>query len=163
MKAATPVLFAACLALPITALAQGIDRVKLTDGDLTCPQIYVEIGDMDKIMGIAKDERSTSANTAAAAGMTQQATGVAVQAAAMSGSLGSALGLAQAAPLLGLFGSATKAVADSKEKESAERMTEAKARKEHLTGLFVSRNCKLSDVAPTGSSASNASTATSNN
>ena len=134
--------------LPLTCGAQTIDRIKLTDSELSCPQIYVEIDDMNKIMGIARDERNASSSTAAAAGMTQQATGVAVQAAALSGSLGAAVGLAQAAPLLGLFGSVTKTVADSKEKESAERLGDAKARKEHLTGLFVSKGCKLSDMKP---------------
>ena len=144
---------AALALLPLTCGAQAIDRIKLTDSEMSCPQIYVEIDDMNKIMGIARDERNTSASTAAAAGMTHQATGVAVQAAALSGSLGSAIGLAQAAPLLGLFGSVTKTVADSKEKESAERLGDAKARKEHLTGLFVSKGCKLSDVKPTAAAA----------
>jgi len=133
-------------ALSLTSIAQTIERVKLTDAELTCSQIYAEIDEMNKIMGIAKSDRDASATTATTAGLTQQATGVAVQAAAMSGSLGAAVGLAQAAPLLGLFGSATKGVADAKEKEAAERLGEAKARKEHLTGLFVSKNCKLSDV-----------------
>ncbi|MDK9703800.1 MAG: hypothetical protein OEL20_11740 [Sulfuritalea sp.] len=140
------VIIAAISALPLIGAAQTIDRVKLTDSELTCPQIYGEIDEMNKVMGLAKGDRDASATTAAGAGLTQQATGVAVQAAALSGSVGAAVGLAQAAPLLGLFGSATKSVADAKEKEAAERLGEAKARKEHLTGLFVSRNCKLSDV-----------------
>lgn len=139
-------IIAAIFVLPLTGIAQTIDRVKLTDSELSCPQIYGEIDDMNKIMGIAKGDRDASATTASTAGLTQQATGVAVQAAAMSGSLGAAVGLAQAAPLLGLFGSATKSVADAKEKDAAERLGEAKARKEHLTGLFVSKGCKLSDV-----------------
>lgn len=140
------VIIAAIAAMPLMCMAQTIERVKLTDSELTCPQIYGEIDEMNKIMGVAKGERDASATTASTAGLTQQATGVAVQAAAMSGSLGAAVGLAQAAPLLGLFGSATKSVADAKEKDAAERLGEAKARKEHLTGLFVGKNCKLSDI-----------------
>lgn len=148
MKPSAALLFALICTTAPALHAQSIERMKLTDGDLTCPQIYVEVGEMEKIMGIAKDEKSASATTANAAGMTQQATGVAVHAAAMSGSMGAAVGLAQAAPLLGLFGNVAKAAADSKEKESAERMADAKARKEHLTGLFVGKGCKLSDVRP---------------
>jgi hypothetical protein len=148
MKPSAALLFALICTTAPALHAQSIERMKLTDGDLTCPQIYAEVGEMEKVMGIAKDDKSASANTSAAAGMTQQATGVAVHAAAMSGSMGAAVGLAQAAPLLGLFGNVAKAAADSKEKESAERMADAKARKEHLTGLFVSKGCKLSDVRP---------------
>lgn len=145
MKKSCYVLLA--LVTPVTlAFAQSIDRVKLTDGDMSCSQIYREIGEMEDIMGVAQAERTNSSTTSATAGMAQQATGVAVHAAAMSGSLGAAVGLAQAAPILGLFGSVTKASADSKEKASTERMADAKARKEHLTGMFVSRNCKLSEV-----------------
>jgi hypothetical protein len=132
----------------LLASAQTIDRVKLTDADLGCQQIYGEIGDMDKILGIAKDERDTSGTAASAAGMTQQATGVAAQAAMMGGNMGAVVGIAQAAPFLGLFGSAAKSYAENKQKDSAERMGEAKARKEHLTGLFVSKGCKLADVKP---------------
>ncbi|MCF8198085.1 MAG: hypothetical protein K9J42_04920 [Sulfuritalea sp.] len=134
------------LVLPLAAHAQTIDKIKLTDSELTCTQIYAEIGEMDTIMGVSKESRDSSATAATTAGMTQQATGVAVHAAAMSGSLGAAVGLAQAAPLLGLFGSATKSVAEAKEKESGERMGEAKARKEHLTGLFVGKGCKVSEM-----------------
>jgi hypothetical protein len=140
---------AACsiLALfPILAGAQAIERIKLTDSELTCPQIYAEIEDMNKVVGATRDERDTNANAAAAAGLTGEVTGAAVHAAAMSGSFGAAVGLAQAAPLLNLFGSATKTVASANEKASAERLADAKARKEHLTGLFVSKGCKLSDV-----------------
>lgn len=134
------------LALPVAVCAQTIERVKLSDTELSCQQIYGEIGEMDAIMGTARDSRDASTTTATTAGLTQQATGVAAQAAAMSGSYGAAIGLAQAAPLLGLFGSATKAVAENKQKESAERLSEAKARKERLTELFVSKPCKLSEV-----------------
>lgn len=134
------------LVLPLFASAQTIDKIKLTDSELTCAQIHAEIGEMDTVMGVSKESRDSSAAAATTAGMTQQATGVAVHAAAMSGSLGAAVGLAQAAPLLGLFGSATKSVAETREKESGERLGEAKARKEHLTGLFVGKGCKISEI-----------------
>lgn len=132
--------------LPLVTHAQAIDKIKLTDSELTCAQIYSEIDEMNIIVGVARESRDSSATAATTAGMTQQATGVAVHAAAMSGSLGAAVGLAQAAPLLGLFGSATKSVAETKEKESSERLGEAKARKEHLTGLFVGKGCKVSEM-----------------
>jgi hypothetical protein len=144
--------------MPQVLFAQAIDRIKLTDSELTCVQIYSEINEMNAVMGIAKEDRDSSGNAATAAGLTHQATGVAAHAAAMSGSLGAAVGLAQAAPILGLFGSAAKGVADAKQRESAERMADAKARKEHLTGLFVSKACKLSDVAPSPAAAEPAKT-----
>ncbi|HQR04988.1 MAG: hypothetical protein JSR19_03515 [Proteobacteria bacterium] len=130
------------------ALAEPIERIKLTDNDLSCPDIYKEIGEMNKIMGVARDTRDGSSTTATAADVAQSSTGLAVQAAAASGSYGAAMGLAQAAPFIGLFGKVAKGVADSKEKESAERLGDAKARKEHLSGLFINKGCKVADLEP---------------
>lgn len=50
----------AVLAAPLSVSAQTIDRVKLTDNDLTCSQIYLEAEQMDGII------RSSSAAVAAA-------------------------------------------------------------------------------------------------
>lgn len=134
------------LVLPIAASAQAIEKMKITDAELSCGQLYSEIGDMDRIIGVTKDSRDTSANTSTAVTVAQQAGGHAVHAAAVAGNYGAAAGLAQAMPFVGLFGSVAKGVADTQERASAERLADAKGRKEHLTGLFINKGCKASEL-----------------
>jgi len=146
MKLPTALAVAAAIAFSPAVLAQAIERVKLTDNELSCGDIHSEIGEMNKLMGVARESRDGSSTAATAADVAQASTGLAVQAAVSSGSYGAALGLAQAAPFIGLFGNVAKGVAEAKQKESAERLGDAKARKEHLTGLFISKGCKVADL-----------------
>lgn len=132
--------------LPVLCPAQTIEKIKLTDNELNCSQIYGEIGDMDKIIGSAKSTRDASATTSTAADVAQTAGGHAVQAAASAGNYGAALGLARAMPFVGMFGSVAKGVSETKQRESAEQFNDAKARKEHLTELFINRGCKMSEM-----------------
>lgn len=125
--------------------ANAIDRIKITDSELSCIQLYTEIGEMDTLLGTAKDSRDASSSAATTADIASKSTGVAVHAAASAGSYGAAMGLAQAAPFIGLFGNVAKGVAAEKEKAASEEVADAKARKEHLTGLFISKSCKASE------------------
>lgn len=138
---------------PFTCIAQAIEKMKITDTELSCAQIYAEIGEMDKIIGDTKGTRDTSANTATAVDVAQQAGGHAANAAAMAGNYGGALGIARAMPFVGMFGSVAKGVSETKQRESGERLGEAKARKEHLTSLFIGKSCKASELKPAESPA----------
>jgi hypothetical protein len=133
------------------ALAQSsgvIEKIKITDGDLTCKQIYAEIGEMDKLMGVNKQTRDNASTANTAADVAQTALPAAAQAAAYAGNYAGAVGLAQALPFASIFGSVAKGVAKQQESSAAETLGNAKGRKEHLTGLFLQKGCKLSDVAP---------------
>jgi len=142
-----------------TAPAQtAIERVKLTDGDLSCRQMHTELGAMDIVIDEAKKQQS-SADTTKTAG---QVGGVAAEVANRSGLFGQ---------IGGLFGQiagsvAAKAAASTTEQSgrqdaarAADREKQALARKDHLASLFVARGCKASDpdAAPTNPAATVAS------
>lgn len=122
-----------------------IDRVKITDNELSCAQIHGEIGDMDKIVGESKASEDKGRTSATAAG----AAGTAAEVAGRTGLFGAFGGVAGA-----LFGQvATQTAAGAVQQTSAqsaqqaaERAKQAQARKEHLTGLFLAKDCKASDL-----------------
>lgn len=115
----------------------NLDRVQMRDTGLSCTDIKSEVDLMDKVEkeygGASRGEISNAA-TAEAVG--QVATGAAIQ----TGAFG-------ALPLLGpLARLGTQVVMDQKTVEAqdkAKRAAAAKARKEHLTELFIKRDCKL--------------------
>lgn len=121
-----------------------IERVRLTDGELSCRQIHTELGDMDKAIAEAKQVQA-SASTTTTAG---QVGGVAAEAASRTGVFGQLGGLfGQLAGTVAAKGAAS--VAESSGKQSAQRAAErekqALARKEHLTTIFLAKGCKASD------------------
>ena len=123
---------------------QPIERVKITDNDLTCRQMFDERDAMDKVIAEAKAAQS-SAQTTATAG---QAGGVAAEVASRSGLFGSLGGLA--GHVLGTAASKTAAtVAEQTGQQNAaaavEREKQAMARKEHLTQLFLAKGCSAAD------------------
>lgn len=156
------------------AYAQTIERVKMTDGDLSCQQIYVETVDMDSI--IAKNKPASGATPATGGVTASQVAGVATQAEGAAniaqgaatisaysggfGGFGAAMGLSSLGSLLGgaakiAQGSASQqAAADAvtQQKAVAEQQAmaqivgQAQARKEHVTSLFLSKGCKMSDI-----------------
>jgi hypothetical protein len=147
MLAIAALMLAPALSAQEAAVPEGpIERVKLSDPEMSCPQIYGEVNQMDRIIAKETGDRDTGAAVAANAGLTQQAVGTAAHAAAMSGSVGSAVGLAQIAPLAGLFGNVAAANAQNEAAKSQERTQQARARKEHLTSLFIGKGCKLSEM-----------------
>ncbi len=156
--------------LTVSAQAQTIERVKMTDGDLTCQQLYAETVDMDEVM--AKNKTTPAAAPTGASGASQTA-GIATQAegvsniaqgaatiSAYSGSFGGFGAFSSLGSLIGgaakmAQGSAaqqaaTEAVAQQKaaaEQQAKAQMTgQAQARKEHVTSLFLSKGCKMSDI-----------------
>ena len=156
--------------LMVSAQAQIIERVKMTDGDLTCQQLYAETVDMDAVM--AKNKTTPAEAPAGASGASQTAS-IATQAEGVSniaqgaatisaysgsfggfgafGSLGSLIGgAAKMAQGSAAQQAATEAVAQQKaaaEQQAKAQMTgQAQARKEHVTSLFLSKACKMSEI-----------------
>lgn len=142
-------------AQPAGTTPATIERVKITDNDLSCAQIHAEIGDMDKADPDAKtveDKEKTSATAAGAAN-------TAAEVAGRTGLFGAFGGVAGA-----LFGQvATQTAAGAVQQSSAQsaaqaatRAKQAQARKEHLTNLFLAKECKASDLSAPGKSLSGA-------
>lgn len=138
-------LIALALSYPVFAFAEApIERVKITDNDLSCRQIHDELGEMDKIIAAAKEAQVSGEQTATAG----QVGDVAAEVASRTGLF---------AQIGGLFGHvagtvASKAAAGVAEQsgqktvqQAQEREKQALARKEHLTALFLARGCKASD------------------
>ena len=163
------------LALVATTLAaQTIERVKMTDGDLSCQQIYLETVDMDGV--IAKNKPATTAAPAATGVNAGQVAGIATQAEGAAniaqgaatisaysggfGGFGAAIGLSSLGSLLGgaakvAQGSAAQqAASDSvaqqkavaEQQAMAQIVSQAQARKDHVTSLFLSKGCKMSEI-----------------
>lgn len=122
-----------------------IERIKITDNQMNCAQLYAENGEMDKVIAAAQAAES-SGNTTAMAG---SAANVAAEVAGRTGLFGQFGGIAGA-----LFGKAAAQGAAGVAQQSgqmsaqqaAARAKQAVARKEHVTAIFVSRGCKASDL-----------------
>ncbi len=117
-----------------------IDRVKLTDGSLSCPQIQDEVKQMEGIVTEAQASQS-SGQTKATAGA---AAGVAAEVASRTGMFGALGGLG--GHLFGSVASKTAASAVQQQgavdaTQAAERQKQAQARKEHLSQLYLNKNC----------------------
>ncbi len=150
-------LAAALLLGSAAAQAQTIERVKMGDNDLSCQQVYDEIKQMEAVVarvttptpGAAADP--AAANSAVGA---QMAGAVAQQALATGGfggfgGFGGMLsGLVQAA---GAQQAQQQAAAQQsgalQAQQNAVLMQQAQGRKEHLTTVFLSKGCKMSEIA----------------
>ncbi len=141
-----------CLLISATALAQApapIERVKITDNDLTCKATYDELQGLDKVIAETKAAQSSGQTTATAG----QAAGVAAEVASRTGLFGSIGGLT--GHIFGTVASKTAAnVAEQQGQMSAaqavEREKQALARKEHLTQIFLAKGCSASDPSAPG-------------
>jgi hypothetical protein len=138
------------LSLPLIAgIAQAqalepIERVRITDNDLSCQQIFDERTVMDKAIADAKAAQSSGQTTATAG----QAAGVAAEVASRTGLFGSLGGLG--GHIFGTVASKTAAnVAEQSGQQdaakAAEREKQALARKEHLTQVFLAKGCSAAD------------------
>lgn len=138
------------LSLPLFAgIAQAqtlepIERVRITDNDLGCQQIFDERNLMDKAIADAKAAQSSGQTTATAG----QAAGVAAEVASRTGLFGSLGGLG--GHIFGTVASKTAAnVAEQSGQldaaKAAEREKQALARKEHLTQIFLAKGCSAAD------------------
>ena len=156
----------ALLALLATGVqAQNIERVKMTDNDLSCQQIYGEIGQMDGVIALANQPvPAPLAQPDAAAGVAGAVAQTAI-AGAMARSAGSFGGFGNFGGGLGnMFGGiaqqmaqgataqqaatsgASQQQAAGAQQNQAMQSQQAQARKEHLTSMFLSKGCKMSDI-----------------
>ncbi len=161
---------AALLAVFATGVqAQNIERVKMTDNDLSCQQIYGEIGQMDGVIALASQPvPAPLAQPDATAGMGGQVAGAVAQTAiagALARSAGSFGGFGNFGGGLGnMFGGIAQQMAQgataqqaassgaaqqqaaATQQNQALQSQQAQGRKEHLTSMFLSKGCKMSDV-----------------
>ncbi len=150
--------------------AQTIERVKMTDNDLSCQQIFNEITQMDALIAranqpvaapaapAAADAGNSGAGSAIVGAVAQQAIG---QAAARGGFGGFGGGFG--GMLGGVLGAAQNNSAQQQQQAAAQQAAaqqaaaqqgqqnamlgqQAQGRKEHLTGVFLAKGCKMSDI-----------------
>lgn len=129
------------------ALAQQaapIERIKMTDGQLSCSQLFGEAGDMDKAMAEAREAESSGNTTATAGSAANTAAEVAGRTGLFSsfGIAGHFFGQAATQAAAGVARSSGQMSAA----QAAERIKQASARKEHLTTLFVAKGCNPSNL-----------------
>lgn len=125
-------------------VAATIERVKITDNDLSCQQIFDERSAMDRHVADAREAQSSGKSKATAG----QAAGVAAEVASRTGLFGALGGLT--GHILGSVGSKAAAnVAEQSGQQDAtqavEREKAALGRKEHLSQLFLAKGCSASD------------------
>ena len=155
--------------------AQTIERVKMTDNDLNCQATYTEITQMDGYIQrssqigvapaaaapVADAGPSVGGQVAGAVAQTALAGAVARSGGGMFGGGGGLFGggggglgglfgnLAQAAAQNGIASqqAAPQAVAAAPAAQgNPQLMASAQARKDHLTGLFLNKGCKMADI-----------------
>lgn len=122
----------------------SIDRVRITDNELSCAQIHGEIGQMDKLVADAKaleGKERTSATAAGAAGTAAEIAGRTGLFGAFGGITGALFGQAATQTAAG----AVQQTSNQSAQQAAERARQAQARKEYLAGLFLAKDCKASD------------------
>ncbi len=155
------VLLAVCGA----GFAQTIDRVKVTDNDLNCQQIYGEIIQMDGVIARAAQAAPAAvADNSVAANAGSQMAGAVAQSALANvvarsggsfggfGGLGNMFGgIAQqitqgaTAQQAANSGAAQQQAATAQQNQALQGQ-QAQARKDHLTGMFLSKGCKMGDI-----------------
>lgn len=163
----SPVLaVATAMALAVPAVcAQNIERVRMTDNDLSCQQIYNETVQMDAVIARASQPAVAAAPAADPnANVGTQVAGAVAQTAIAHGAVRSGFGgfggLGGGSLLGGLLGGAAQqaATANAQQQAMAQQQAamqaqqgallaqQAQGRKEHLTTLFLSKGCKLADM-----------------
>jgi hypothetical protein len=145
--AAVFVAVAGILGITMPALAQQgpIDRVKMTDNELSCAQLHAESAGMDKIIAESKTAENDG-NTTAMAGSAGNA---ATEVASRTGLFGAIGGLT--GQLIGHVAGKTAADAaqqsgQSAAQQAATRGRQATARKETVNTLFLNKGCQLADL-----------------
>ena len=155
----------ALVLLSTIAHAQTIERVRMTDNDLSCQQIYNETVQMDAVIARASQPAAPvaaavdpNANVGAQVAGAVATTAI-VHGAARSG-FGGFGGFGGGSLLGGLLGGAAQQAATTNAQQQAATQQQAaqqaqqgallaqqaQGRKEHLTTMFLSRGCKLGDM-----------------
>lgn len=138
-----------CVGLACAQSAAPIERVKITDNDLSCQRMFDELGAMDKVVAESREAQASGQTTATAG----QAAGVAAEVASRTGLFGSLGGLG--GHIFGTVAGKTAAnVAEQTGQQgvaaAVEREKQATARKEHLTQLFLTKGCSAADPSAPG-------------
>ena len=162
-RAAVCGLFAVALT-SMAVQAQTIERVRLSDNDLSCKQIYTETLQMDAVVARAAQPVQPVAAVDPNANATAQVAGAVAQAAVVNSAARSGFGgfgnIGGGARLGGLLGGVAQQAANNNAQQQVANQQamaqqaqqnallgqQAQGRKEHLTGLFLSKGCKLADV-----------------
>ncbi|RYF44257.1 MAG: hypothetical protein EOO25_00320 [Comamonadaceae bacterium] len=154
-------LIAALAVCSAVSHAQTIERVKMSDNDLNCQQVFDEIRQMEAVISRAAAPGVTAAapgadpNAGANAAVGAQMAGAVAQQAMATGGFGGfggfggmLSGLVQAA---GAHQASQQAAAQQtaalQAQQNAVISQQAQGRKEHLTTVFLSKGCKMGDVA----------------
>jgi hypothetical protein len=151
-----------CTLSGAAACAQTIERMRMTDNDLSCQQIYNESVQMDAVIARASQPAVAAAPAADPnANVSAQVAGAVAQTAIAHGAVRSGFGGFGGGSLLGgLLGGAAQqaATANAQQQAVAQQQAavqaqqgallaqQAQGRKEHLTTLFLAKGCKLGDV-----------------
>lgn len=144
--------------------AQTIERVRMTDNDLSCQQIYTESLQMDAVVARASQPVQPVAAADPNANVPVQVAGAVAQAAVVNSAARSGFagfGNFGGGSLLGglLGGVAQQAATNNVQQQVANQQMaaqqaqqngllaqQAQGRKEHLTGMFLARGCKMADI-----------------
>jgi hypothetical protein len=150
-------LAAALVLVAAGAQAQTIERVKMSDNDLSCQQVYDEIRQMEAVVARVSAPSATAAADPAAgnSAVGAQVAGAVAQQALATGGFGGfggfggmLSGLVQAA---GAQQAQQQAAAQQsgalQAQQNAVLMQQAQGRKEHLTTVFLGKGCKMSEIA----------------
>ncbi|MCP5230809.1 MAG: hypothetical protein H6948_01725 [Zoogloeaceae bacterium] len=129
-----------------TGSASAFERVKMSDGELSCEQLYAEAEFMGSIAGDAADSRDTANAISTGTAVGQNSLGLAATAAAWGGAGSAVGGIAQIGGLASMFGGAANTYASYKGQSAEINLEDARARKAHLTELFIKRDCKVSGL-----------------
>ncbi len=152
-KVRAAALAAVSMALSVGVMAQqpaAIERIKISDNEASCAQLFAESSQMDKVSADAKAAQEKSGNTALAAGAANQAAEVVGRTGEFFGAFGSVLGGIVGQAATQTAATATQQSAQQSAQQSVARGRQAQARKEHVTALFLSKGCKASDLAQPG-------------
>lgn len=134
------------LVLSASAHAQtSIERVKMSDNELSCQQLFDESKALDKTIADAKAAQSPTSNSA----MAGQAAGVASDVAQRNGIFGS-LGSLGGQLLNSVTTRATASVRQETGPQNAAQASklekQAEARKDHLSQLFLGKGCSAKNL-----------------
>lgn len=140
--------------------AQTIERVKMSDNDLNCQQVYDEIKQMEAVVTrVSAPTAGAAADPAAGnSAMGAQVAGAVAQQALATGGFGGLGGFGGFGGMLsGLVQAAGAQQAQQQAaaqqsgalqaQQNAVLMQQAQGRKEHLTTVFLSKGCKMGDIA----------------
>lgn len=137
--------FALTALISLSANAQNIERIKITDNDLSCRSIHDELGAMDQVIAEAKQAQASSETTTTAG----QVGGAAAEVASRTGLFGQVGGLfghIAGTVVAKTAANVTEQTGKQGAQQGAEREKQALARKEHLSSIFLGRGCKSSDL-----------------